>query len=75
MPKKLEKKFRRKVKAGQIQALGLSELKRILEYLDMDKSEKGLRDRALIYFAFTTGLRAAEIASLKYKILYLHPFI
>ena len=64
IPEKLQKKFAKKGKQGGIEALGLSEFKRILEYLEKDTTEKGLRNYAAVHFTFTTGLRAEEISSL-----------
>jgi len=64
IPEKLKKKFAKKEKHGGIEAIGLSELKKVLAYLDEDQTEKGLRNYAAVHFTFTTGLRAEEISSL-----------
>ena len=64
IPEKLRKKFAKKDTQKGIQALGLSELKRVLSYLAGDTTEKGLRNFAAVDFTFNTGLRAEEVSSL-----------
>ena len=63
MPDKLRKKFGRK-NGHKIQALGVSEVAKVLKHLSRDRSKRGRRNYAIISLAFGSGLRAAEICGL-----------
>ena len=66
MPEKLLKKLNRTRHTGTKKALNRAEVRRILEYLEKDKTEKGLEDYAIFRFLYATGLRGAELCAIRW---------
>jgi len=64
MPEKLLKKLTRTKHTGTKKALNRTEVRRILEYLEKNETEKGLEDYAIFRFLYATGLRGAELCSI-----------
>lgn len=66
MPDKLLRKLNRTRHTGTKKALNRAEARRILENLEKDKTEKGLEDYAIFRFLYATGLRGAELCSIRW---------
>lgn len=64
MPEKLTRKLATTEQGQQKAALYKTELHAVLEYLEGDRSLRGLQNKALVLTLATTGLRAAELCSL-----------
>jgi integrase/recombinase XerD len=62
---KLNLCFERKSMTKQAKTLNQQEIKKVLDHVSMRKHS--LRNRALVQVSFLAGLRANEIASLKYR--------
>lgn len=48
-------------------ALTIAELRALLAWLDLDRSPRGLEDRAIIFMLATSGLRASELCQLRWQ--------
>jgi integrase/recombinase XerD len=67
MTEKLTRKLSRTKAAKTKSSLNWAEYNCLLDFLEEDKSLKGLQNLALSYVLMTTGLRAAELCSLKWR--------
>ena len=67
MQKNLHRKlFKRKKGNRTKKALTLNEVKRLLDFLELDTTELGKRNHAAIFMLLTSGLRASELTQLRW---------
>jgi len=66
MPEKLLKKLNRTKQNGTKKALNRAEVRGILDFLQEDKTLKGLENHAIFRFLYATGLRGNELCNVKW---------
>ncbi len=66
MTTKLLKKLNRSKKSGTKKALNRLEVRGILDYLQEDKSLKGVEDHAIFRFLYATGFRSSELCGMRW---------
>lgn len=65
MPEKLIQKLQRSPKGRRTKkAMTTGEIRELLSFLELDKSEAGRTNHAMVFLAVTSGLRASELAAL-----------
>lgn len=67
MPEKLVQKLNRSPKGRRTKAaMTATEIRGLLAFLELDQSEAGRTNRAMVFLAVTSGLRASELCALKW---------
>ncbi len=68
MSEKLHEKLNRTKKGNRTKkALTVGELRALLAWLELDRTPRGLEDRAIVFMLATSGLRASELCQLRWQ--------